>query len=270
MDLEAQLARESLAQLEQRARNADRVIETQAGTPRAAAAEHLLALIFAERARRALPGNIASFLERHPEGFEDSSYLMEERDDKAVASNECRTRLSKAAFDAASTDEDIEGLIDSVVRLVMMTNLIQGSFEKPKLLDAIRTPSNQRAFVAALRELLHGEGEPAERLERFSDYLHTLGLRKWTYGTYFLFLHDPEHCIFVKPEGLKKAVEIAGYPVDYEPTPSARVYRQILAFADWIATQLRAEHNPQLMPKDMIDVQSFVWHMAPTGKFARD
>lgn len=266
MDLEAQLAKETLAQLEQRARHANQLLLKTPDSPRAAEASRMLDLIEAERAHRSLPGNIASFLDKHPLGFGDLAYRDAERNDKVKASQACQAELSIDAFETTNTEQ----LIDRVRKLVNMTNLIQGSFEKPKLLDAIKDPANSSAFIAALRELLHGPEDVGVRLERFSDYMHTLGLRKWTYGTYFLFLHDPQHCTFVKPDGLKKAVDITGYPVDYDPAPSARVYNQILAFANWIWARLRAQGDERLVPKDMIDVQSFIWHMAPTGKFARE
>lgn len=270
MDWATRLANDTLAQLEQRARNATQIIQNHPDSPKAVEAERLLNLIDAERAHRALPGNIASFLDGYPLGFDDPAYRKAERDDKVAASQECQLVLTTDAFARAVEHGETAELIERVGRLVNMTNLIQGSFEKPKLLDAVRNPANKASFIQALCDLLHGQGDTGSRLEIFSDYLHTLGLRKWTYGTYFLFLHDPVHCIFVKPEGLKKAVEITGFPVDYDPTPSARVYNQVLAFAQWIWGRLRAEGDARLVPKDMIDVQSFIWHMAPTGKFARE
>lgn len=93
-------------------------------------------------------------------------------------------------------------------------------------------------------------------------------LKKWTYATYFLFLSDTANCMFVKPDGLKRAIEITRYPMEYEATPSAAHYRDILAFAKWLKAKLEQHGSEALKPEDMIDVQSFIWHMAPTGKFA--
>lgn len=268
MDWETRLATDSNDQLQQRARNAAGILASHPTPEKAAEAERVLRLIDAERARRSLPGNIASFLEAFPLGFEDPAYRAQERDDKVAASEACLAALSQEAFQAA-IEGDEGPLIQTIKRIVNQTNLIQGSFEKPKLFDVIQNPRFSRPFVSHLGVLLHGPGDVAARLEAFSEFLHQLGLRKWTYGTYFLFLHDPETCIFVKPEGLKKAVEIAGYPLQYGPEPTAELYRQILAFANWIRSHLLDSGHASLRPKDMIDVQSFMWHMAPTGKFAR-
>ena len=232
-------------------------------------AADLLDLIDAERARRSLPGAMVAFLERFPEGFSDAAYLREERSDKVAASALAQGALTQAAFAAAETGDPLP-LLQAVKGIVNATNLIQGSFEKPKLFDAMLDPANAKTFVHALGALLHGAGEPPARLEAFSDYLHTLGLRKWTYGTYFLFLAAPEQCFFVKPESLKKAAEKAVFNLDYESAPTAIGYARILEFANWIRARLLRENSEALAPRDMIDIQSFIWFVAPTGKFAKD
>lgn len=270
MDIVSKLANETREELDTRRRNAAAALEKyEPGSPRAIQAEQLLAHIDEERRRRSLPGNITAFLERFPRGFGDPDYLREERNDKMLASRACQEAFVQDAF-ARLDDADLGPLIKRVKDLVNATNLIQGSFEKPKLLDAIANPEHSRRFLGELGTLLHGPGEAAERLESFSDYMHSLNLRKWTYGTYFLFLHDPASNLFVKPESIKKAADIAEQDIAYDPAPTAHGYRRMLRFARWIAVHLNREGRPELVPVDMIDVQSFIWKMAPTGKFARD
>ena len=259
----------SRADLQKMRRHADEMMKKQPGSHDALRAEQRLAQIDEEQARRSMPGNIASFLVKFPLGFEDLAYIKAERKDKADASVACLKELSPEAFLAAKEGGDPAALIDAVKRIVSMTNLIQGSFEKPKLFDAIRDERNSAAFLAALEDLMRGPGDAPDRLERFSAYMHTLGLRKWTYGTYFLFLSDPDNCMFVKPEGIKDALEIAAYPLTYHSTPTAALYRQIMEFARWVEAKLLDTKNEYLVPKGMIDVQSFIWHMAPTGKWAK-
>jgi hypothetical protein len=269
MDWEKRLSNSSDADLEATARNAKARALSDVNTAKGDEAERVLSLIQAERERRYLPGNIARFIEKHPLGFKDPLFYENERKDKVRASDACLSLLNKDAFEAVNIGGPTEGLLAAVKKVVNMTNLIQGGFEKPQFHDAISDPKNTKAALGAIGALLHGSDDPPERLETFSDYLQTLSLRKWTYGTYFLFLSDPKHCTFVKPTGLQKAVEIARYPLDYDPAPSAKIYRQVLGFANYIESKLRAENNPALAPEDMIDVQSFIWFLAPTGKFAR-
>lgn len=269
MDLAEQLQSEDMSKLQTRERNAVSIMERFPGTPDAQRAEQLLELISNERDRRSIPGNIETFLHEYPGGFDDALFRRKERDDKLAASEACRELLTAEAFAQVVAGEDPAPLVGAVKRVIGMTNLIQGSFEKPKLYGALQDPRHTLPLLREIGLLLHGPGDAAARLEAFSDHLGTIGLRKWTYGTYLLFLSDPDRCMFVKPEGLKKALEITGYPLVYDATPSAHLYRQVLEFAAWIRSRLVQSGHPQLAPEDMIDVQSFIWHMAPTGKFAR-
>jgi len=270
MDLVEQLMSEDMESLRRRERNAMAMLESRPGTPDAQRAEQLLELISDERDRRSIPGNIETFLQEYPDGFDDQLYRRRERDDKRAASELCRDVLTADAFAQVAAGGDPAALAGDVKRVIGATNLIQGSFEKPKFYGALQDPRHTLALLREIGLLLHGPGDAAARLEAFSDHLGSIGVRKWTYGTYLLFLSDPKRCMFVKPEGLKKALEITGYPLTYDSTPSAYVYRQVLEFAAWIRSRLVQSGHPQLVPQDMIDVQSFMWHMAPTGKFARD
>lgn len=258
MSFEDKLSTESDDDLQQRRRNAVRIIEREPGSPFGIKAELLLEQIDQEMRRRHLPGMIEAFLEKFPKGFDDPLYLDQERNYKLKASSYCREHLTSAAF--SDTNEQSTSLLDHVRKLVGMTNMIQGSFEKPKLLDTIGNPEHSELFRGALADVLHGAGDPPTRLERFSEALGQLGLMKWTYATYFLFLSEPDACMFVKPEGLKRSLEISGYQrIDYESEPSARLYREILRFAEWLKKKLEQEQRPELKPRDMIDVQSFIW-----------
>lgn len=219
MEWKTRLPDYTMDQLQQTARNAKFVVVGKPGTPKAMEAEQLLELIEAEKAQRSLPGSIASFLDKYPQGFDDPLFLKQERSDKVDARNYCQAKLTREAFDSALKG-DATSLLMDIKRIINMTNLMQGSFEKPKLLEAIHDPTIGPRFLHEIDVLLHGKADAPQRLAAFSDYMHTLGLRKWTYGTYFLFLNDPQTCMFVKPEGLKKAVSIAGYALDYDAAPA--------------------------------------------------
>ena len=269
MDTASILARNTKDQLEKRWRNARDLWLREPDSTRGQKAAEMLDLLDAERARRSLPGAIAAFLEKFPLGFQDPKFLKEERDDKVAASELASSLLTPTAFETAQATGPLL-LINDIKRVISATNLIQGSFEKPKFIDALRDPKNSATFLRALGSLLHGDGDAPARLEAFSDYLHNLGLRKWTYGTYFLFLADPDNCIYVKPESLKKAAEKAIFDLGYDPAPTAQGYLRILEFSRWIEARLQQEKHAELAPRDLIDIQSFIWFMAPTGKFAKE
>ena len=269
MEPASMLTRETNDQLERRRRNAMDLWLKEPDSTRGQKAAEMLDLLDAERARRSLPGAITAFLEKFPMGFKDPRFLKEERNDKVAASELTRSLLTTTAFEKAQATGPAS-LINNVKRIINTTNLIQGRFEKPKFIDALQNPKNSTALIHALSLLLHGDDDAPTRLEVFSDSLHTLGLRKWTYGSYFLFLADPDNCIYVKPESLKKAAEKAIFDLGYDPAPTAQGYLRILEFSRWIEARLRHESRPELAPKDLIDIQSFIWFIAPTGKFAKE
>jgi hypothetical protein len=260
------LSRDSNEQLGVRWRNAMVVWRREPETPLGKRAAVLLDEIDTERARRSLPGAIEAFIGTFPEGFGDAEFLAQERNDKVKASDFVRDALAEAAF---AEPVDYPVVAQNIKRAIGMTNLVQGSFEVPKFNDALKDPANTTAFVDEVGRLLHGSGEAPERLEEFSAFLHSIGLRKWTYGSYLLFLSDPKNCIFVKPESIQKAAETAVFDLHYDPEPTARGYRRILEFAKWIGDHLRRTGKPKLVPEDMIDIQSFIWFVAPTGKWAK-
>ena len=211
---------------------------------------------------RHIPGMIAAFKEQYPGGFYGEQQARDERDYKVRAAIEFQDLLGKAEFEALLRSGEYQTLYDRAARLVGLTNFIQGSFEKPVLLDAIK--ENRDQYMAALYEFIWGTDDLEARFNEFMRFSESVGLAKWTYLTYFLFLSDPERHMFVKPEMLKRSLEISQYPLDYEPTPSYDQYRQILEFSEWLKARIA-----ELQPRDMIDVHSFMWHMAPTGKWSQ-
>lgn len=261
----ASVSNSSDAALATQRKNAQVILDTSKDPARLARAEALLAAIEAELERRHLPGMIDTFLKVYPDGFYGERLAQEERNYKLKASQLCQQLLSEDDMTTLIEGQHWNELFERVKTLVNKTNLIQPSFEKPKLFDTIREPGNPHVFYPALLDCLHGPGSHAARIGRFADTLSSLGLAKWTYVSYFLYLHYPDECMFVKPEGLKQCINITQYPLDYNPAPSEALYAQILTFSSWLKHKLA-----DLKPRDMIDVQSFMWHMAPTGIHAKD
>ena len=229
---------------------------------RYAEASEVLDAIDRQLELRHIPGMIATFKEQYPGGFYGDQQARDERDYKVRAATEFQELLGRAEFDAMLRSGEYQTLYDRAARLVGLTNFIQGSFEKPVLLDAIK--ANRDQYLAALYEFIWGTKDLQTRFNEYMRFAESVGLAKWTYVTYFLFLSDPERHMFVKPEMLKRSLEISQYPLEYEPTPSYDQYRQILEFSEWLKARIA-----ELEPRDMIDVHSFMWHMAPTGKWSQ-
>jgi len=251
--------------------NAESLLASNPNSPKAEKARKTLAAIEAFFEERTLRGKLKSFQEEFPGGFTGDKQRKHEQDFKRATAAECQRAFEAARFETSLRAGKIAPLLADAKRLVERTNFIQGAVEKPKFIDAIQRPDNQRPFLEALYDCLHGPGDPPARLGRFSDALAALetpdryNLARWTYASYFLFFHDPANNLFVKPTVIQKAMEMAHEPFEYDSRPTEENYRRILAFARRIK-----EHIAVLSPRDMIDVQSFIWHMAPSGKWAED
>jgi len=76
----------------------------------------------------------------------------------------------------------------------------------------------------------------------------------WPLLTVFGFLAQPDRHIFLKPNVTRIAAREYGFEFDYVSRPNWATYRSLLDFAE----QVRRD-NRDLKPRDMIDLQSFIW-----------
>ena len=81
----------------------------------------------------------------------------------------------------------------------------------------------------------------------------------WPLMTIFPFIAFPESQIFIKPEVTKKAAEVFGVEINYRPIPNWLTYLCIQELVKKIFDKLRRDGIENLNPRDMIDVQSFIW-----------
>jgi hypothetical protein len=76
----------------------------------------------------------------------------------------------------------------------------------------------------------------------------------WPTATVFGFIADPARHLFIKPNVMRRAAVEIGMPLEYVSRPNAKTYAQALQ----LAKELRGALT-ELNPKDMIDIQSFLW-----------
>ena len=67
--------------------------------------------------------------------------------------------------------------------------------------------------------------------------------------------------MFLKPEVTKTGAEICGFELNYRTEPNWLTYSKLLEFSQYLFKSLS-----ELKPRDMIDVQSFIWCTAE-GKY---
>ena len=222
-----------------------------AATSRSSA--HALSRSGPERCRR-------KFLAAFPGGFRDETYLDWERDYKVAAHKEWVAALSEAEMRAlleAGEHQEIAARAARVEQRARHPMIF--SYEKMALRDAIRTPAGARTFAEGLFAFLHGDGSDRERFEGWRDAVASLprpGTRvlTWPLLTVFGFLAQPKRHMFVKPNTMRRAAREYGFDLHYSSKPDWETYASVLKLARAVKRDLR-----DLRPRDMIDVQSFLW-----------
>jgi hypothetical protein len=198
------------------------------------------------------------FLRFFPGGFRDETYLDWERGYKAEAHAHWQKDLSRAHFHDLLQARQFIDIAATAIRIESRTNLLF-SFEKMALRDAVRTPAGAQAMAEGLYEFLHGDGSDQRRFERWCGVVAALPRRQtrvltWPVVTVFGFIAQPRRHMFLKPNVTRVAAARCGYAIDYRPTPNWRTYADLLHFVALVRHGLT-----ELRPRDMIDLQSFLW-----------
>lgn len=198
------------------------------------------------------------FLRFFPDGFKDETYLDWERNYKWNAHLQWEQSLDRSTFRAFLQKGEFIEAANRAVRIESRTNLLF-SFEKMALRDAVKTPAGARIFAEGLYDFLHGAGEMKGKLERWCEAVASLPRRQtrvltWPLVTVFGFIAQPQTHIFLKPNVTRIAARQYDYEFHYQSRPNFETYQSLLDFAG----QIRRD-NRDLRPRDMIDLQSFMW-----------
>jgi hypothetical protein len=198
------------------------------------------------------------FLHYFPNGFRDETYFDWERGYKQNAHMRWQESLHPREARALIRAKQHGELARRAISIEGRTNLLF-SFEKIALRHAVRTPSGSKRFADGLLQLVQGRGSLRARFESWLSALAALPheqtrVLSWPVATVFGFLACPDEQIFVKPTVTRRAADAYGFDFDYASRPNWDTYANVLAFADLLRRDLA-----DLRPKDMIDVQSFIW-----------
>lgn len=144
------------------------------------------------------------------------------------------------------------------MRVESRTNLLF-SFEKMALRDAVKSEEGAHSFAEGLYNFLHSAGGTERRFERWCEVVAALPRKQarvltWPRVTIFGFIAQPETHIFLKPNVTRAAAQEYGFGFHYKSKPSWDTYRSLLDFAEVVREDLR-----DLRPRDVIDLQSFMW-----------
>ncbi|HEV7904623.1 MAG TPA: hypothetical protein VGO96_12340 [Pyrinomonadaceae bacterium] len=207
----------------------------------------------AQRCRR-------KFLKYFPKGFHDETYLNWERDYKWESHERWEEALGQAEFRRLLSAGEFAEVAARAVRVEQRSrHSMIFSFEKMALRDAIKTDEGARLFAEGLYEFLHGKGSAQRKFEHWVETVDALPRKQtrvltWPLVTVFGFIAQPGTHIFLKPNVTRLAARAYGFDFQYKSRPSWETYADYLEFAATIARDLS-----DLNPRDMIDIQSFIW-----------
>lgn len=186
-------------------------------------------------------------------GFHGEAYHRLERDYKIEAQSLMTSSLEEKSFELLLAAHDYSEICKRAMAVVNKTNLIFPN-EKMSLKDGLKSDLSKKLFSERLYELLYGEGALESRFQAFADCLVELKSAKWTVLTYFLFIAFPTQHMFLKPEVTQRAAEVCGFELNYRSEPNWLTYSKLLEFSHHLF-----KAPSELKPRDMIDIQSFIW-----------
>jgi len=209
---------------------------------------------------KSLRDSIDYFKERFPEGFYGEEFKGEERDYKDKAHHLADDLLGENIFSKLIKNEEYAEITKRALKVVNSTNLIFPN-EKMALKDGLLKDDAKKIFSISLYNLLYGDDTLEDRFNKFSRVLENINASKWTTASYFMFIVLPDKYMFVKPTITQYTAELCGFEINYKPQLNWLTYKLVLEFSNYLFSELS-----ELKPRDMIDVQSFMWCIAP-GKY---
>ncbi len=210
-----------------------------------------------------LPGALRcrrKFLRQFPDGFNDPTYRDWERDYKWETHLRWQDALPRETFRRLLRDGEFKEVAARAVKVEQRSrHAMLFSFEKMALRDAVRSPQGARDFAQGLYDYLHGRSVPERRFENWVAAVEALPRRQtrvltWPLITVFGFIAQPHRHMFMKPNTVRAAARAYGYELPYQSCPSWDTYSSLLAFVALVTRDLE-----DLQPRDLIDLQSFLW-----------
>jgi hypothetical protein len=200
----------------------------------------------------------AKFRRYFKQAFRDSTYVDWERDYKWQAHRRWEEVLNRSAFSKLLSEGKCAEVAAKAVAIESRTNLLF-SFEKMALRDAVKSPDGAKTFAEGLFEFLHGTDNMETRFTQWCAVIAKLPRRQtrlltWPLVTVFGYIAQPKVHFFLKPTVTRRAADEYGFAFEYRSRPNWETYKDLLTFARTVSRDLR-----DLRPRDMIDIQSFLW-----------
>jgi hypothetical protein len=199
-----------------------------------------------------------NFVRLFPKNFRDPAYIVRERKYKEDAHKRWQHELGQEVYQGLLSEDKYEEIRVRLIRVYGNLNLLS-QFEVMALSDSLKDPKGARSLSHGIFDLIYGEESAETRFNRFTSVLDAAPqkkakLSKWPIHTVFHFLAKPDREFFLKPIVTQQAAERFGFELNYRSTPNWVTYRCVLDFARRLKEDLA-----DWKPRDMIDIQSFIW-----------
>ena len=207
--------------------------------------------------RQPFPAKVTEFINKFKGGFYGAVLEKYERLYKQQAHEQFVTQLNESEFKYLMESGQWDELTNRI-RKCHSINLLS-KFEMIKFSDALKDSQTQKEIGRGLYALLYGEDLIQNRFKFYAGVLEGCICNKWPLITLPLFLCFPKEYMFIKPTVTKEAASNRGFDIQYDSHLNCNTYNQVLLFSRDLFDRLNAYDNPQLHPRDMIDVQTFMW-----------
>jgi hypothetical protein len=200
------------------------------------------------------------FLQFFPGGFNDATYLEWERNYKWQTHERWELALGRREFRSLLRRGEYREIALRAVRVEQQSrHSMVFSFEKMALRDAIKAAPGAKRFAEGLYDFLYGSRSLESRFIQWVEVVSGLPRKQtrvltWPLVTVFGFIAQPETHIFLKPLVTRAAASAYGFDFNYASRPNWDTYASLLEFGAHVWRDQRS-----LRPRDMIDVQSFIW-----------
>lgn len=195
------------------------------------------------------------FLELFPGGLHGKRAQEEEREYKDKLAELARSLYAPDQLQKTLHARRYDDIVHLAGQLIKAPgNNFPASFEKMKFADAMKTCARKEAFARAFCGWVLPAQPKEEAFKPLASELVSMGIAKWPIMTSWRFLLHPQTDALIKPENLQKAAKLSCFEINYKPDLNWLTYWSVLQFYEHVRGQIS-----ELAPKDMIDVQNFIW-----------
>lgn len=222
---------------------------------------------------------VRGFVERYPEGFNDSAYMKGGKEGERAPRWTAHER-----FEDGLGKGELRRLVEGGRRkeaLVRIREVIGGPgllvpLERTAFADALKDAASAEAMLRTLADVVEATEATEETFAPFLDAVSSLAsatempaVASWSIATLLPALGRPDAHVFVKPAVAQKAARGFAFDLKYKASLNWTTYERILLLASIYRQKLVEMDKPNLAPRDLVDVTAFILSAAQGGAKSR-